>query len=96
VRALVPVAVVAIIAVTVLLLVWTDRRRKVRTAILNDTLDRAAFAEQAIAKIRQEIRLQEQASVADLEQLRYIIADYDMSVHDLAIPTTTILRRNTR
>lgn len=89
-RALVPVAIVLIIAVTVLLLVWTDRRRKIREAILNDTLDRAAFAEKAVTEIRNEVRLQQQAGVIDLDQVHRIITDYDMSVRDLDIPMTTI------
>ena len=75
--ALVALGIVAIIAVTVLLLVWTERRRATRRERLNQALDGHNIARAAIARFRFELSVQTAAQSFHPEAFQAILDDYD-------------------
>lgn len=76
-RGLALVAIVAILAVAVLLYVWTDRRRVARRAELRHARKGWERAEVALVRLDKEVRLQEQAGIVDLAPIRLIIDTHD-------------------
>ena len=76
-RAFALVAVVAIIALTVLLLVWTDHRRTARREVLHQALDGHNIARAAIARFRFELSVQAAAQSFHPEAFQAILDDYD-------------------
>lgn len=75
-RALVPVAIVAIIAFTVLVVVLTDRRRRTRRTELERLRGDLTEAKKTILALNRQTTRQEQTGVPDLWMLRQILDDY--------------------
>lgn len=80
VGALALVGVVGIIAVTILLLVWTDRRRTARRELLSQTAGERNIARAAIARFRFELSVQTAAQVFDPQAFQTILDDYDKEI----------------
>jgi hypothetical protein len=85
VRALVPVAVVAILAVTFLIVWLTNRRRETRRSVIR-RLNRELFvARSAITRIEGEVEAQWTADYADIPALRGLLREYrattDQEIH---------------
>lgn len=79
-RGLAMVAVIALLAVTVLLLAWMDSRSKRRKADWRDLAHRAETAEEALRKIRKEMLAAHQSGMSlDSPMVNIILNDYDLA-----------------
>lgn len=79
------VAIVVIIALTSLLLVWTDRRRKTRRVELERLKKENRLAINTLEKIYNELRLQALAGTGDTSMIQTILDEFK----NRDLPTTT-------